>query len=85
MYTAKLRAVGGSVMFAIPKPMLEGLGLQANQQVSISISEGRMVVEPKVRPRYTMAELLAQCDFDQAMTAEDREWLDATPVGREVI
>jgi antitoxin ChpS len=72
-------------MFAIPKPMLEGLGLQANQRVGISISEGRLIVEPKVRPRYTMAELLAQCDFNQPMMAEDREWLDAAPVGREVV
>lgn len=85
MYTAKLRAVGGSVMFAIPKPMLDGLDLHANQQVGVSISEGRMIVEPKVRPRYTLAELLAQCDFEQPMTDEDREWLDAPPVGREGI
>jgi antitoxin ChpS len=85
MYTAKLRAVGGSVMFAIPKPMLDGLDLHANQQVGVSISEGRMIVEPKVRPRYTLAELMAQCDLDQSMTDEDREWLDAPPVGREGI
>ncbi len=85
MYTAKLRAVGGSVMFAIPKPMLDGLDLHANQQVGVSISEGRMIVEPKVRPRYTLAELMAQCDLDQPMTDEDREWLDAPPAGREGI
>lgn len=85
MYTATLRTVGGSVMFAIPKPMLEGLGLHANQQVDVSISEGRMIVEPKVRPRYSLAELLAQCDFSQPMSTEEREWLDAPPVGGEVI
>jgi len=28
---------------------------------------------------------MAQCDLDQPMTAEDREWLDAPPVGREGI
>jgi antitoxin ChpS len=72
-------------MFAIPKPMLDGLDLHANQQVSVSISEGRMIVEPKVKPRYTLAELLAQCNFDQPMTDEDREWLDAPPAGREGI
>jgi antitoxin ChpS len=44
-----------------------------------------MIVEPKVRPRYTLAELMAQCDLDQLMTDEDREWLDAPPVGREGI
>jgi antitoxin ChpS len=85
VYTAKLRAVGGSVMFAIPKPMLDGLDLHANQRVGVLISEGRMIVEPKVKPRYTLAELMAQCDLDQPMTDEDREWLDAPPVGREGI
>jgi antitoxin ChpS len=85
MYTAKLRTVVGSVMLAIPKPMLEGLGLRANQQVGVSISEGRIIVEPKARPRYTLAELLAQCDLDHPMTAEEREWLEAPQVGREVI
>lgn len=36
-----------------------------------------------MKPRYTLAELLAQCDFDRPITDEDREWLDAHPVGRE--
>jgi antitoxin ChpS len=72
-------------MFAIPKPMLESLGLQANSQVDVSISEGRMIVEPRVRPRYSLAELLAQCDFTQPETNEEREWLEAMPVGREGI
>ncbi|HTV34227.1 MAG TPA: antitoxin [Methylocella sp.] len=85
MYTVKLRAVGGSVMFAIPKPMLDSLDLHPNQQVGVSISEGRIIVEPKARPRYTLAELLAQCELDQPMTAEDREWLDAPVVSREII
>ncbi len=85
MYMAKLRAVGGSVMFAIPKPMLEGLDLHANQQVGVSIADGRMIVEPNPRPRYTLAELVAQCDFDQPMTEEDGAWLDAPAVGREEI
>ena len=83
MYTTTLRTVGGSVMFAIPKPMLEGLELRANQQVGISISEGRMIVEPKVRRRYTLEELLAQCDPKHSLSAEEREWLDMEPAGRE--
>jgi antitoxin ChpS len=85
MYTVKLRVVGGSVMFAIPKPMLEGLDLHANQQVGVSISDGRIVIEPKVKPRYTLTELMAQCDLEQPVTAEDRAWLAAPAVGREAI
>lgn len=85
MYKVKLRAVGGSVMFAIPKPMLEGLNLHADQQVGVSISDGRIIVEPKVKPRYALSELMAQCDLDQPIPPEDREWLAAPAVGREGI
>lgn len=85
MYKVKLRAVGGSVMFAIPKPMLKGLNLHADQQVGVSISDGRIIVEPKVKPRYTLNELMGQCDLDEPMTAEDREWLAAPAAGREGI
>ena len=85
MHTVKLRAVGGSVMFAIPKPMLESLNLRANQQVGVSISGGHIIVEPKVKPRYVLAELMAQCDLEQPMVAEDQEWLAAPSVGREAI
>ena len=46
---------------------------------------GRLVVEPPKRPRYTLDELLAQCDFKARRTKEDREWLDNQPAGRELI
>ena len=72
-------------MFAIPKAMLEGLGLHARQQVGVLIRDGRLIVEPKVRPRYALADLISQCDFEQPMTSEDREWLDSAPVGGEVL
>ena len=72
-------------MLAIPKPMLDSLDLHANQQVGVSIVEGQIIVEPKVKPRYILAELMAQCDLEQPMTAEDREWLDEPPAGKEGI
>jgi antitoxin ChpS len=43
------------------------------------------VVEPAARPRYTLEELLAQCDASTEISAEDREWLDARPVGDELL
>ena len=45
----------------------------------------RLVVAPTARPRYTLDELLAQCDDDAALSAEDRAWLDAKPVGNELL
>jgi antitoxin ChpS len=83
MYFTTLRTVGGSVMFAIPKAILEGLGLSPDTQVGLSVADGRLIVEPRAQPRYRLAELLAQCDPSAAACDEDRIWLDSDPVGRE--
>jgi len=85
MLLTTLRNVGGSVMFAIPKSILEGLGLSPNTQVGLSVSEGRLIVEPHPRPRYTLAELIEQCDLSAPTTEEDQAWLEAKPTGREMI
>jgi len=37
------------------------------------------------RSRYTMAELLAASDYSQPQPPEEREWVDAPAVGREII
>jgi hypothetical protein len=35
------------------------------------------------RFRYSLAELMAQCDASAPLSAEDRAWLDAPAIGRE--
>lgn len=85
MLTATLRAVGGSVMVAIPKPILEGLSLAANEKVALRVDAGRLVIEKRSRPRYTLDELLAACEPDADQDAVERDWDDTAPVGREVI
>ncbi len=84
MHIATLRTVGGSVMMAIPKAILEALGLSANERVGISVADGRLVVEPYARPRYSLAELVAQCDPDAPISDEEREWMEMEPVGEEI-
>ena len=85
MHTTHLRKVGGSVMLAIPRAVLDVLGLRPGAKVGIAIERGRLVVEPPKRPRYTLDELVAQCDSKARRTKEEREWLDSKPVGRELI
>ena len=41
-----------------------------------------------IRPRkgrYNLAQLVAKCDPNAALTAEDQAWLDAPTVGREAL
>jgi antitoxin ChpS len=85
MHTTNLRKVGGSVMLAVPPAVLDMLHLKAGAMVGLVVDGGRLIVEPHPRPRYTLGELLAQCDGSAELTREDREWLDGAPVGGELL
>lgn len=85
MHTTNLRKVGGSVMLAVPPALLDVLNLQAGAKVSLAIDNGLLVVKPEPRPGYTMAELLAVSDYSQPQPPEDREWVNAPAVGKELI
>lgn len=85
MYTTNLRKVGGSIMLAVPPALLDILHLRPGAKVGLAVQSGRLVVEPQQRPRYTLEELLAQCNPQARRSKEEREWLDGKPVGRELI
>lgn len=72
-------------MFAIPKAILEALSLKPNQQVGLTITDGNLVITPRTKPKYTLAELLAQCDPNAPMSEEDFAWENSPPMGEEVI
>ena len=72
MQTAKLRKWGGSVALPIPPSALKTMGLQANDEVSLEFSDGRLVIAPTTK--YTFEHLLAE---QRLLKLEpDREWLD---------
>ena len=85
MHTTHLRKVGGSVMLAVPPAVLDVLELRAGASVDIGIENGRLIVAPRTRPSYTLDELLAQCDGTAPADDEDRSWLEAKPVGNELL
>jgi antitoxin ChpS len=85
MHTTKLRKVGGSIMLAVPPAILDLLHLRAGAKVGLAVERGRLVIEPTLRPRYSLDELLAQCDASADLSAEDRAWLNNKPVGNELL
>ncbi len=85
MHTTNLRKVGGSIMLAVPPAILDLLHLHAGATVGLAVDRGRLVVEPTLRPRYSLDELLAQCDASVEVSTEDRDWLDGKPAGRELL
>ena len=85
MHTTNLRKVGGSIMLAVPPALLNLLRLKAGATVAVNVENGRLIVEPQQRPRYTLEDLLAASDYSQPQPPEEREWVDAPAVGRELL
>ena len=85
MHITNLRKVGGSIMLAVPPALLDILQLRPGAKVGLEVQSGRLVVEPQQRPRYTLDELLAQCNPKARRSKEEREWLNDKPAGGELI
>jgi len=72
-------------MLAVPPALLDVLSLRPGVKVGIAIERGRLVVEPRRRPHYTLEELLARCHPKAVRTRQEREWLSGKPVGNELV
>ena len=72
-------------MLAVPPAILDLLELGPGAQVHIAVEDGRLVVAPNRRKRYSLDELLAQCDPTASVSPEDRAWVSSGPVGKELI
>jgi antitoxin ChpS len=72
-------------MLAVPPALLDILHLRPGTKVGLAVQSGRLIVEPQQRPRYTLDELLAQCNPQAPRSKEEREWQDGKPVGGELI
>lgn len=80
-----IRKWGNSAGAIIPAAILKKAGLEMNDQLEIEVVDGRIVLWPAA-PSYTLADLLkASPEGALMMDAEDRQWLNAAPVGKEEI
>lgn len=84
MHTTNLRKVGGSVMLSVPPAILDLLHLEVGATVGLEVEGDKLVIATRVKPHYTLDELLAQCDADAPVSETDREWIGLPPVGREL-
>ena len=85
MHITNLRKVGGSIMLAVPPALLEVLHLAPGAKVGLAVDDGRLVIQPQPKPRYTMAELLAASDYSQPQPQDETEWVRTPAVGRELL
>lgn len=82
-----IRQLGNSKGLILPPKMLSELHLSAGSTVSVETIDGRLVITPAIKPppRYTLAELLAQCDPSAPMSDFEKTWDAMPPAGREIL
>ncbi len=59
--TTHVRKWGNSLAVRLPQNILNQLQLAVDGEVSISVENGKIILEPVKRREYTLEELLAQC------------------------
>ena len=70
---------------SVPKSEVEDLHLEGVSSLDVTLEGESFVLRPRRKPKSTLQELLDQCDFSIPMDQEERDWLDAPRVGRELI
>ena len=84
MSDTKIQKWGNSMALRIPAFTMRAWGIEEGQSVALTVEGGALVARP-TQKRYTLAELLAQCDFSKPMSTNEREWIDAPAKGRELL
>jgi len=55
-----LRKAGGSLVMTVPKAFIDQNGLGEGSQVELHLLGNRMTIEAPTRPRYKLADLMAE-------------------------
>lgn len=78
-----LQKIGRHTGFVFPPGAAESLGMKAGQRVTMTVESGKLVLTPQ--RRFSLAEMLAQCDPDAPGPADLIAWDRAAPKGRELL
>ena len=79
-----VRQSGGANIVSIPKAIIQTLGLSVGSRLGLTLQDNSIVLTPVIKEP-TLEELLADSPRECfALTDEDRAWIDAPPVGKEI-
>jgi antitoxin ChpS len=84
MATETVHATKDGLTLRIPDEFVEKLALKDGSKLEISIDGASLAVRP-AKPRFTLGQLLKEHAEIMHELPEDRDWIDAPRVGRELI
>ncbi len=81
----EIKSWGNSAGIRLNKNLLSQLDVAVGGSLSVEVNNGSLILTPS-EPVYTMADLLVGCTRESMqLTDEDKQWLNAAPVGKERI
>jgi len=80
-----IRKLGNSAGIILPATLLRSLHLSVGSSVTAEQVKGKLVLTPATKPRYSLAELMAQCDLESPPPEDAKAWSEMEPVGKEII
>lgn len=78
-----IRKLGNSAGIIFPATMLKSLNLSIGSAVNADEIDGRIVLTPAVKIKYTLSELMAQCDLKAEGPTDMKAWESMLPAGKE--
>ncbi|PYC24932.1 AbrB/MazE/SpoVT family DNA-binding domain-containing protein [Pseudomonas mosselii] len=81
----KIQQWGNSAAIRIPSTVLKQMRLEVGSTLSLDTAGESMVLKPvRAKPKYTLEELMAQCDLNAPEPEDMAAWNTMRPVGREM-
>ena len=81
----KIQQWGNSAAIRIPSTVLKQMRLEVGSTLSLDTAGESMVLKPvRSKPKYTLEELMAQCDLNAPEPEDMAAWNTMRPAGREV-
>ncbi len=82
--SVSIRQSGGANIVSLPKSIVQALGLSVGSKLEVTLEDNRIILTP-AEDSITLDELLADSKKeDFVLSVEDRVWVDAEPVGKEI-
>jgi antitoxin ChpS len=79
-----LRKFGNSTGAVFPPAVLKDLGLRPGTTMTMdTTADGKITLSPK--RKYSLSDLIAQCNLKAAPPADMAAWNTAGPVGQEIL
>lgn len=85
MTQVSIRQSGGANIISLPKAILSTLNLNVGSTLDLRLKNNQIILSP-IQKELTLEELLEGSPKEAlALTDEDREWLNAPAVGKEIL